>query len=402
MSVNARLKVFSLPALTQAWNDLVLNTKSQSRNTTGVDGISINDFAENSKYFLLKLFRELKNQKFHFSELKAVLIKKPNGKDRLICVPTVKDRIVQRALLNFLAEKYHNKVANDFSYGFIKGRSVKDAADLACALRVSKPWVFKTDITAFFDTIDRAILQSALGRIVRERSLHPILFEVIDCEAKPPASRVGRNRIAKLGIAAGRGLRQGMPLSPFLSNLLLTSFDEKVISAGIPGVRYADDLVFFASSHDECLRIAKFCETQFLQLQLSIPKLGPIESKSVIYAPAEPAEFLGLELAPSTKGFELRLSDKQIERISDEMRGYGSVKELLSRKITLRNLGIVLRAKCNGYLTAYDVCTNIGHLEAELNAIERKCLIKIYRDELKIDLTTISAEASTFLGLGKP
>lgn len=402
MSSNARLKVFSLPALTQAWNDLVLNTKPLSRNTSGVDGISINDFAENPKHLLLRLSRRLASGKFNFSELKAVLIKKPNGKDRLICVPTVEDRIVQRALLDFLAEKYHSKIANDFSYGFIKDRSVKDAAEAACLLRASKPWVFKTDITAFFDTIDRAILQKALVKTVRERSLHPQLFEAIDCEARPPISRIGRQRIAKLGIRSGIGLRQGMPLSPFFSNLLLASFDEKVISSGIPGVRYADDLVFFASSYEECVHIAQFCEEQFADLRLAIPKLGSAGSKSLIYAPDEPAEFLGLELAPSAKGFELKLSIKQIERISEEMRGYGSIKELLSRKVTLRTLGMVLRAKRDGYLTAYDACTNIGQVEAELRAIERKCLVKIYRDELKIDLGAIGAEACTFLGLGGP
>jgi len=400
MSINARHKVFSVSALTQAWSDLLLNTKPQSRNTSGVDNISINDFAENPKHLLLKLSRELANGQFRFQELKAVLIKKPNGKDRLICVPTVTDRIVQRALLNFLAAKYHSKVANDFSYGFIKGRTVKDAAEVACAIRASKPWVFKTDITAFFDTVDRAILQGSLVKIVRERSLHPQLVEAIGCEARPPTSRASRRRIAQLGIRPGIGLRQGMPLSPFFSNLLLTSFDEKVISAGIPGVRYADDLIFFASSRDECLHIAQFCEEQFANLQLAIPKIETAGSKSVIYAPGEPAEFLGLELAPIATGFELRLSSNQIERIREEMLSYGSVKELLSRKVTLRTLGVVLRAKRDGYLAAYDACTNIGQIEAELKAIERKCLVKIYRDELKIDLSAIGAEACTFLGLG--
>jgi RNA-directed DNA polymerase len=84
MSSNARLKVLALPALTQAWTDLLHNTKPLSRNTSGVDGVSVNDFAQNPKHFLLQLSRELAQNRFRFSELRAVLIKKPNGKDRLI------------------------------------------------------------------------------------------------------------------------------------------------------------------------------------------------------------------------------------------------------------------------------------------------------------------------------
>jgi hypothetical protein len=400
MSSNARLKVLSLQALTHAWADLLHNTKPLSRNTSGVDGISINDFAQNPKHFLLQLSRELAKDRFHFSELRAVLIKKPNGKDRLICVPTVRDRIVQRALLNFLAERYHHKLANPVSYGFIKDRSVKDAALAACSHRVGKPWAFKTDITAFFDTVDRAILQDVLIKIVRESSLHPLLIEAMHCEAQPPRNRANRRRIAQLGIVAGKGLRQGMPLSPFFSNMLLGPFDAQVIKSGIFGIRYADDLIFFGRSRNECERIAQFCSEQFAKIHLSIPALGLANSKSVIYAPEEAAEFLGLELAPSQSGFELRLSSQQVERIRDEMLCYGSIKELLSRDVTLRTLGSVLRAKRTGYLAAYESCSNISEVDAHLKLLERKCLVKIYRDELKINLPALGADAHTFLGLG--
>lgn len=400
MSSNTRLKVLALPALTQAWTDLLHNTKPLSRNTSGVDGVSVNDFAQNPKHFLLQLSRELAQDRFRFSELRAVLIKKPNGKDRLICVPTVRDRVVQRALLNFLAEKYHSKLANAVSYGFIKDRSVKDAAKIACSYRIRKPWAFKTDITAFFDTVDRTVLQDVLVKIVRERSLHPLLIEAMHCEAQPPDTRANRRRIAQLGVVSGKGLRQGMPLSPFFSNLFLNAFDRQVIDAGILAIRYADDLIFFGGDQSECEVIAQFCSEEFEKIRLSIPALGPVESKSVIYAPHQAAEFLGVELAPGPSGYELRLSSKQIERIRDEMLCYGSIKELLSRKITLQTLGSVLRAKRNGYLAAYESCVNIVEIDAHLTSLEKKCLVKIYRDELKMNLPALGAEAHTFLGLG--
>jgi len=400
MSSNARIQTLSLTSLSDAWSDIVSNTRPQSRNTAGVDGVTINDFAENPKFYLLGLARALAGGYFQFSELRPVLIKKPSGKDRLICVPTVKDRIVQKALLNFLSEKYQSKLANSISYGFIKDRSVKDAAAVACDARARNAWVFKTDITAFFDTVDRGILEQVLVKTIRERSLHGLLISAMHCEVSPPFGRASQRRIAALGIEHGRGLRQGMPLSPFFSNLLLGAFDDQVIKAGIPAVRYADDLIFFGDSRQECVSISDFCRVQFAKINLTIPPLDSPASKSVIYAPHEPAEFLGLELAPSKHGYELRLSDKQRERIRDEILCYGSIKELLSRKVSLRTLGSVLRSKRNGYLAAYENCANIAEIEAQLNDLERKCLVKIYKDELKMDLPKLGAEAHTFLGLG--
>jgi len=153
MSANAFGKALSRDTVLQAWREIYQNSSSASRNTLGSDEISINDFEHHYKNHLAHLSRDLRSDKFQFQSLRPYLIPKPSGKFRLICVPTVRDRIVQRALVNYLSEKYRPQLANKISYGFIKGRSVKQAAKTGCALRASRPWVFKTDITAFFLTI---------------------------------------------------------------------------------------------------------------------------------------------------------------------------------------------------------------------------------------------------------
>jgi len=141
-----------------------------------------------------------------------------------------------------------------------------------------------------------------------------------------------------------------------------------------------------------------FCETELAKLGLKIPPVGS-ESKSVIYEPGEAADFLGLELAASGSSYELRLSEKQIERIKDELLQYGSISELLARKITLRNLGQILTNKKNGYLAAYDVCENLSGVEAALADVEQKVLRRVYTNGLGIDLSSLSREAKTFLSL---
>lgn len=398
MSRNSYAAVLTYKSFNRTWQDLFHNTKPLSRNTVGVDGICLNDFAINHKDNIGKLHREISEKRFRFSPLKPVLILKPSGKYRLICVPRVVDRLVQRTLLSFLANKYHVQLANSISFGFVKGRSVKQAAELACLYRKKQPWVFKTDITSFFDTVDRKILGTAIQRQIRERSLHPLLLSALESEVEA-SNRAQSRRIAQLGIRNGVGIRQGMPLSPFFSNLLLQSFDKAVERNKFSAVRYADDLIFFCNSRADCLAMAEFCKAEFDKVGLTIPELDDEKTKSVIYEPTEAAEFLGLELAPVQKAYELRLSKKQIQRLREEMLNYGSVKELLSRGITLKTLGSHLSAKKNGYLAAYDVCKNIEHVHNELKDVERKCLLKIYQDDLKIDIPSLKAEAHTFLGL---
>jgi len=398
MASNAFQKALSQEALRRAWRDIYGKASRDSRNTVGIDGVSINDFEPHHRTNIAHLSRELQAGVFKFSSLKPTLIPKTtSGKYRLISVPTVRDRIVQRALVAFLSRKYHQTLANDISYGFVNGRSVKQAADRACAMRTTHPWVFKTDITSFFDMIDREVLCAAIRKQIREKSLHNILCSAVACEVDDTDPKKAM-KIAKLGIQRGRGIRQGMPVSPLFSNFLLIPFDRRIEASGACAIRYADDLIFFAKSHNECLKIAEFCKAEFEKLNLNIPPIEP-GSKSVIYAPGQAAEFLGLELSPLGGLYELRLSTTQIARIREELLQFGSIKELLSRKITLTSLGPILTAKRSGYLAAYDVCTNISEVALHLSDVEQRALRKVYRDGLGIDLKTISNEARAFLGL---
>ena len=396
MSKAALSKLGSLGSLNAAWLHLFKNTRPASRNTQGIDGQSINDFALDVKANLNRLSKEFPNGSFKFNKLRPVLIQKPNGKFRLICVPTVKDRIVQRALLDVLSIKYGNQLANSVSFGFLKNRGVRDAVKVACARRKLHPWIFKTDITSFFDQVDRQQLAKAIQKTVREKSLHPLLINASNCEVQY-ANKRDVARISKLGIREGLGVRQGMPLSPFFANLLLLPFDRIIVKNGIEAVRYADDLIFFADSEAECHELASFCSTELSKLALKIPDIGP-GSKSEIFRPSQAAEFLGLGLSPSNNGYELKIMPSQIAGIKSEILQLGSIEELLARKITLAKLGLAIVSRKMGYLNAYEACTNIVELENALDSLHQKILRLIYKN-LNINLASLNATQRTFLGL---
>lgn len=395
---NAYQKVLSRDSLWEAWRHLYKNAKPSGRDTVGSDATSINDFERNVHVHLRLLHQELASGHYRFSDLRPVLLKKRNGKDRLICIPTVRDRIVQRALLNFLADKYSAKLKNKISYGFLPDRSVQDAAAVAVRIRNVKKWVFKTDIASFFDRIPRDELTRRIESLVRESSLHSLLRSAVACEIGA-AKRSSQRRVRNLGIRPGLGVRQGMPLSPFFSNVLLREFDEAVSKRRYQAVRYADDLIFFAESAVECEEIFKYCHAALGKLGLEIPPVGK-GSKSEIYAPSDVAEFLGLSLAPLTSGgYTLILSTKQIEQIRKEMMAFSSLEELLSRGITLKNLVPAMSAKASGYLHAYQCCSNYEQLENMLNKIGGDALHRLYTNGLGLDVGKLSSAAIRFLGL---
>jgi len=191
-----------------------------------------------------------------------------------------------------------------------------------------------------------------------------------------------------------------MPLSPFFSNVLLREFDETLVKRQYQAVRYADDLIFFADSEAECLKIFDYCRTELGEFGLEIPSIGK-DSKSEIYAPCSAAEFLGLSLEPvkSGDGYTLMLSSKQIEQIRKEMGAFSSLGELLSRGITLKNIVPAVSAKAAGYLHAYQCCSNYSELENLLAELTDDALRRLYRNGLGLDLHKMSSAALRFLGL---
>src|SRR5579862_1957142 len=99
--MSALLDVASTRSLEEAWRDV---TRAKKRLPSflrlGLDEQSMETFERRRDQNLLELGRRLRNGGFKFSQLEPVFIPKPNGKERLICVPIIADRVVQRALLN--------------------------------------------------------------------------------------------------------------------------------------------------------------------------------------------------------------------------------------------------------------------------------------------------------------
>ena len=377
--------------LSNAWQNLYSKTSVRGRLVTGVDKISIFDFKAKEKETLLSISKSIKNKNYKFSPLSPKFVPKSDGGIRVICVPTTFDRIVQRALSNTLFDLGYS-LNNSVNHGFVRKKSVKTAINKAIQVRDDNPWVFKVDIAAFFDKLDRGLLVNKIKKEIKHRSLHDMLIASASLEIS--AYKSEKRKIYDLGIVQGIGIRQGMPLSPFFANLYLKEFDEFVEREGLSVIRYADDIVGFESSQNECFESKKKCEAKLLSIGLSIK-----DEKTVIASPNETVSFLGLGIACQKSRYKAIVTDVQLKKIAERISQYSNLEFCVRRGVNLKNVLIRLDQLVYSYETIYSEACNKSRLVDVVKSSKEKALKDLFRNNFNIDYSKLSKDKKKFLGM---
>jgi len=215
----------------------------------GVDGqtfASIKTYGEDR--WLGELAEELRKKEYHPQAVRRVYIPKPDGKQRPLGIPTIRDRVVQTAALVIL-EPIFDLDLQDEQHAYRPGRSAQDAiGQIATLLRSGHTEVIDADLSGYFDSIPHAELMKSVARRVIDRHLLHLMkmwlvAPVEETDERGNICRTTRNKDER------RGTPQGAPISPLLSNLYMRRFVlgwkvlgyEKRYSAKI--VNYADDFV---------------------------------------------------------------------------------------------------------------------------------------------------------------
>lgn len=386
----------------QCWKLMLELTSKNKRDNLDSNGISVTAFEKQRMLNIASLSHQIRNNTYQPDNLTAFFIPKPHSKkERVICVPSIKDRLTQRSLLQYLHEKGY-PLNNQISYGFIKGLgdAVKMAGVNAIKLRNKYPWAYKADISAFFDNIQREKLKELVRSKIPSKSIHPIIFRMIDSEINRSAASVDQKLTAK-GIVKNQGLRQGMPISPYLSNLYLADFDKAVIKSEIPMIRYADDIIAFGNSEEDCLRIHEFCKTELDKLKLKIPEISE-KDKTIIATPNQTIEFLGLGISKDKKsGYKLIVTDDQIAKIKTKLYELTDINYCYKNRITIGGLIQKIDNRIRGYDNAYNICSNINSLSQSLDDMKSDVLGKILSSNFGIDIKNLSRKKKIFLELAK-
>jgi RNA-directed DNA polymerase len=193
---------------------------SKGSKTPGIDGIDKRAIEQNIQQQLDTISSELLAGDYHPQPTRRVYIPKANGKQRPLGIPTLRDRIVQRAML-MVMEPIWESDFHRYSYGFRPERSVHHAVrnikiQLQDSNYTSGRWVIEGDLASYFDTIHHKLLMKCVRKRIQDARFLTLLWKFI---------KVGH--IDKgLFQAASKGVPQGGVISPLLSNVMLNEFDQ--------------------------------------------------------------------------------------------------------------------------------------------------------------------------------
>jgi group II intron reverse transcriptase/maturase len=280
-------KVYKAKNLELAWKRVKAN-----RGAGGVDGQSLEEFAEGLDENLARLHEELKTDTYRPQPVRQKMIPKPGqpGKFRPLGIPTIYDRVCQQALLNRL-EPIFDPTFDDANFGYRKGRSPKDALRKVWKeLQSGQEWIVDADLRDFFGSAD----QEKLMVLINQRVSDSRVLKLIERMLKAGCYAQGRR------LPTEQGTPQGSVISPLLSNILLTPFDREMRRKGYRLTRWADDWVVTCETRAEA-QAALAAATRVLQ------QLGVVlhEGKTRIVHAKHGFEFLGYKLKKGTRPLQL-------------------------------------------------------------------------------------------------
>lgn len=314
-------KVFSERLLHAAARQVLAN-----QGACGVDHVTVDDFASRLMPELRKLSQSLNDGSYRPQAIRRVHIPKPgSSQTRPLGIPTVRDRVVQAALVKVIEPIFERDFAEQ-SYGFRPGRGCKDALRRVDQLiQAGYFHVVDADLKGYFDSIPHDRLMNRLQKRIADGRVLSLIemflkAHVIDGMAQwTPES----------------GAPQGAVLSPLLSNVYLDPLDHLLAERGFEMVRYADDFVILcrtAADADRALELVQHWTSENGLL------LHPTKTK-VVDVRTEGFDFLGYHF----RGTRHWASDKSMHKLKDAIRQKTPSKSGRSLECTIADVNRTLR-----------------------------------------------------------
>ena len=330
--------------------------------SAGIDHQSASQVGERREQTIQKLEQELRTSQYRPQAVKRVWIPKPGSQEkRPLGVPTVRDRIVQGAVLQVMEPIFEREFAPQ-SYGFRPGKGCKDALRrVEELLRGGHHWVVDADLKSYFDTIPHEGLMEGVGEKIADSRVLSLIEAML--QAGVMDSMEGWQ-------ATEQGSPQGAVISPLLSNIYLNGLDWKMACNGFEMVRYADDFVVLCANQEQAQKaleqISQWVEENGL-------KLHPTKTRLVDASQRGGFDFLGYHFERGKKWPR----KKSLDKLKDAM-----------RRKTRRNNGRNMKAICSdvnltlqGWFGYFKHCA--PHVHESIDGYVRGRLRSILRRQTK-------------------
>ncbi len=356
--------------------------RTRKDGAAGVDGQTAAGYEEHLEANLSRLLDRFKSGHYRAPPVKRVYIPKADGKRRRpIGIPTLEDKVLQRAVVMLLEPIYEPEFLGS-SYGFRPGRSAHQALEALWRGTMAYPngWLIELDIESFFDTVDHALLQSIVARRVGDGVIRRMIGKWLNA---------GVMEDQQLSYPT-QGTPQGGVISPLLANIylheVLDRWFEEEVKPRLKGrafiVRYADDAVLGFAREEDARRVyavlAKRFEKFALKLHPEKTRLRPFTRPKSKDGPrggpdaVRSFDFLGFThfWARSRKGAWIVRRKTAKGRFSRALRNVA----LWCRRYRHESVGwqhTQLSRKLRGHYAYYGITGNGKSLARFLHAVER-------------------------------
>lgn len=325
----------------------------------GIDNQSWVEFDKQTERNLYVIWNRLASGSYHPQAVREVEIPKKDGKVRKLGIPTLKDRIAQQVLKDYM-EKRIDRLFHDNSYGYRPLKSAHDAVEQVRQNCFKQDWVIDMDISKFFDEMDHELVLKATEYVMDEKWVK--LY--VERWLKMPIQK----KDGTLQQKEGKGTPQGGVISPLLANLYLHFSLDMWLSKHFPQVnfvRYADDIVIHCNSKEEAEMVLEAVKQRLTEVKLQVN-----ESKTRIayckdYKRKEKHEtvkfeFLGFSYQPRARmgkfdgskytAFTAEISQSNQKRIRDTIR---ENKLWNNTTLEITDIAKSLNMKLRGWINYY-------------------------------------------------
>jgi len=320
----------------------------RNKGSAGVDGMQVNKLQSYIKQNIASVANDMLHGRYLPQPILGVHIPKGNGKARLLGIPTVVDRWLQQAATQAITPLFEYEF-KAHSYGFRPGKTAQHCVQQSMQyINEGYQHIVDIDLKNFFDEVDHCLLLQLLYRKVK----CPVTLRLIRRWLRAPIKINGR--LTK----RGKGVPQGSPLSPLLSNIMLHELDKYMEKQEMKYVRYADDFSIYTKSKSKARKAGNEVYL-FLKNKLKLPI--NLE-KSGIRKPVQ-FEILGYRYMPTyekgTKGkYQLVVSDKSWKKLKQEAKTITRKTNPLALQQRITKLKTLQR----GWLNYFRMASIVGKL----------------------------------------